>query len=441
MDESDLSPEIVPVEIAPVEIAPAEIALVEIPVTSDPKLITMTIDFKLNTHINIDVAIRYIPLDNEIVGKAYGDYYEGNIKHKKTPSIPLDDIDNKRFKNQCTFVINIGEKLINTKVFNNGKLVNVGCKDVRHAYKTAEILANKFHNLTGLLRYPILTEIPPNKGIKKYFKDELRKRWGDLLQMLAYQMNYPMDMELLSESLTADIAYKKFYRDLEDNNIQDIMYLVTLIHILKRYFPEKEDNVLLIDFLDHPDFQYLLSQLIENTHEGYIEMVFPCYIHEEIPIILNQENIKVDLINHTVNCNYELDRLKLIECLTESEDIDEQIVYDPETYPGVLASHVPTGTTIIFFNTGRINITSAQTFQQVDQVYQFVKNFCFKNYQRMVRTILKPQITENDDMPTQFPICQTQGKQYYLLKKSHIMANPRNIYLLKKFGLLEHYDH
>lgn len=449
----------------------------EIPEPSDVKLITMTINMELNIHINLDVAVRFIPLDDEIVGKVYGDYYEGKVNKKKQkyPSASIDDITGG-FKNQCTFIINVGDKNINTKVFNNGKLVNVGCKKIEHVYKAAEILVTRFHNLSGCIRYPILQEFPFNKGTKKYFKDELRKRWGDMLMTLINYIDYPLDMSLLSNIHTADQAYKQFTCMLEEDPcVEDkIMYLMTLITLLRHYFPEKEGERTLVDFFDTPDFQSLLSQFIENTvinsdnkdiinitktddcgkdvsplagsnnrEDGdYIEMVFPCYLHEEIPIKLDYSQASVHLINHVMNCNFLLDRIKVIELLKECDQIDKHIKYDPETYPGVIAQHKSTGIKIIFFNTGKINITAAKTFEQVQIIYQFVKDFCHDNYEHIVRQngYINKQLELLDEMPNQLSIGTIYGKQYHILKKSHILTNPRNIYLLKKFNLIDKYD-
>lgn len=409
----------------------------EAPEASELKLIMMTIGFLLDTHINLDVANKFIELDEQIVKKG-GNKVGG-------------------FKNQCTFNIKLPDKEVNIKVFNNGKLVNVGCKKIEHAFQTAEILAKRFHNLKGTIRYDIPSRFPENKGVKKYFKDEIRKRWGDMIQTLICHMNMDIDLDMFADTQSADQAYKQFLKERESNPQleKDLMYLLTIINIMRRYFPEteKETDFKMLDFFDNPDFQQLLAQIIDNTFteidennpdktsKGYIEMVFPCYLHEEIPIKLDNTRIKIDLINHGVNCNYYLDRLKLIELLKKCDKVSDEIVFDPEVYPGVISQHIKTKVKIIFFNTGKINITAAKRFEDVEEVYQFTKDFCRDNYHELVREkgYISKQNEYMDEMPNQFSLGQIHDKQYYLLKKSHILANPRNIYLLKKHGLLDCY--
>ena len=44
-----------------------------------------------------------------------------------------------------------------------------------------------------------------------------------------------------------------------------------------------------------------------------------------------------------------------------------------------------------------------------------------------------------DSLPTKFEVGEVEGQQYYLLKKTSIMSNPRNLRILKKIGLIDKY--
>ena len=96
------------------------------PAPAPLKLVTMTIDMRLHRYLNLDVISKHVPLvapeQPGIVGVRFRDIRRGH--HMKAAESGPANLGSGRFKNQCTFIVNTGDKLINTKVFNNGEIVN-----------------------------------------------------------------------------------------------------------------------------------------------------------------------------------------------------------------------------------------------------------------------------------------------------------------------------
>lgn len=409
------------------------------------KLITMTVNALMNVNLNLDVVARHTELTDTIVGITYRDIIRGVCSKKKSKSrakaIPEGSGDyyttnpvSGKFKNQCTFILNVGDKLINTKIFNNGKMVSVGCKSQKHAEIAANILRTVIRDMEGWVIYTIPTTIVSN-NIKKFFKDDLRKKFGDVIQLLAYELDIEdFNIEPFSSAIPADDAYKLFQEELANCETYqaDIMYIYTIITILKCYYPE---NMLLENFRT-PEFQYLLATIINHTdHEaGEISAEFPSYLNNKEEIPFNPDTIRVSLINESTNCGYYLNRNRIQEIMLTMPNVIN-CEYDKNKYPGVITVYrTPTkDVKIISFNTGKINITSAQTQEQVNQAFQFISDICSDYFSELLLTSeYNNKMKEYEDkLPTQFYVGIVDDQQYYLLKKSSITSNPRNVRFLK----------
>jgi hypothetical protein len=117
--------------------------------------------------------------------------------------------------------------------------------------------------------------------------------------------------------------------------------------------------------------------------------------------------------------------------------------YDKNKYPGVITEYnTPTKVVkIILFNTGKINITSTQTQEQVDQAFQFITRICNDYFDKLLlESEYHNKIKEYEDkLPMQFYVGVVEDQQYYLLKKSSITSNPRNVRFLKLKSLSNMY--
>lgn len=413
------------------------------------KLITMTVNASMNVCLNLDVVARHTKLNDQIVGISYRDIIRGECKKKGKACIGEDsehffttDSVSGKFKNQCTFIINVGEKTINTKIFNNGKMVSVGCKSKQHAVIAANILREAFFDMEGLVIYTIPSDIVSN-NVKKFFKDDLRKKFGDLIQLLSCELEIDdFNIEPFSSSTPADIAYRMFQEELAGNpNYRyDIMYIYTIITILKCYYPEND----IMDNFNSPEFQFLLATILNNTdHESCeISADFPSYLNNKKYIHFDPDTVRVSLINESTNCGYYLNRNRLQSLLMDMPNVIK-CDYDKNKYPGVITVYrTPTkDVKIILFNTGKINITSTCTQEQVEQAFEFITMVCRDYFDDLLLECeYHNKIKEYEDkMPTQFHVGLIDDQQYYLLKKCSIISNPRNIRFLKLKGLIPNY--
>ena len=430
----------------------------EAPPLSQLKLVTMTIGAHLRTSINLDVVSRYTVLGGKIKGINYRNVIRGEIK--KCPEgevnqglLPPSDLESDyyrsrtgsgRFKNQCTFIVDAGDKYINTKVFNNGQMVNVGCRKAEHAAIVANILTEHFIAMEGLVIYEIPDHIV-SSNIKKFYKDDFRKKYANLIQLLACDLDVDMDLEPFCEDVSPDDGYRIFQEELQENKTyaSDIMYIYTIINIFKSYFPENETTTM-IDHYHKPEFQYVLEMIRNYTdrEKGEIACVFPSYLNNKTPIAFNNETVNVNLINKSTNCGFFINRSCLIECLKDEEDV-VSYTYDKNRYSGIVVSYrTPTKEIkIIIFNSGKINFTASRTHEQVQQGYEFIEDFCRRNFSKLLLTSeYYNRIREcQDSLPSQFYVGLINDEQIYLLKKSSIILNPRNVRLLGKMKLLNKY--
>jgi TATA-box binding protein (TBP) (component of TFIID and TFIIIB) len=422
------------------------------------KLITMTVNALMDVNLNLDVVARHTTLNDQIVGISYRDIVrgvctkskskarsDGSIKQEDSDDYYTTDSISGKFKNQCTFIVNVGEKNINTKIFNNGKMVSVGCKDREHAVIAANILRETFLEMEGLVIYTIPATIQ-NNNVKKFFKDDLRKKFGDLVQLLAVELQLEdFNIEPYSEAMPADLAYTKFQEEVANSPSYqiDVMYIYTIITILKCYYPEES----LLDNYNTSEFQYLLFVIIENTNHnkgggGEISSEFPSYLNNKQLIPFDEETVRVSLINQSTNCGYFINRNRLQDLMLHTPGV-VRCEYDKNRYPGVITVYrTPTkDVKVILFNTGKINITSTRTEEQVQEAYQFITSICRDYFDDLLlHSEYHNQLKEYEDkLPTQFHVGLVDDQQYYLLKKTSITSNPRNIRFLRLKKLLDMY--
>lgn len=413
------------------------------------KLITMVVESFLDANINLDVIARYTVLDNHILGISYRNIYRGISKPKAKNKVKHSDdcrvsMAKDIFKNQCTFIINVGDKNINSKLFNNGKMVHAGCKTTEHARQATEILRNKLMNMKGLVKYVIPNELQC-KDVKKFFKDELRKKYGRLFIQIAQKLELSMNMDIFTD-MPADKAYIEFInRTGCQTYLYNLLYILTIINILKCYYPisvaETEFN--------SSSLQELLDIIINNTVDGEISYEFLSYINNTEPINFNPATVKPALINQSTNCGYYVKREALKSLMDDMRPDTEpstgviRCSYDKNKYPGVIIVYrtKTKDVKIIVFNTGKINITATKTQEQVDEAYRFISDLCREHFSTLLLVCeYHNRARERDDkLPNQFHVGEIEGQQYYLLKKSSIISNPRNIRFLKQQGLLGNY--
>ena len=117
--------------------------------------------------------------------------------------------------------------------------------------------------------------------------------------------------------------------------------------------------------------------------------------------------------------------------------------YNKTNYPGVVIEYqVPDKTVkIIVFSTGKINITSANTNEQVHHAYEFIKKICRDYFDKLLLESayeVKQQEYENS-LPDQHYVGCFNSNNYCLLRKKNILFNPRNVRVLHEMKLLNKY--
>ena len=103
---------------------------------TEPIIATMTLISNINANINLLNFSKYLTLSQD--GIVYVKYNKDNNliersleknnnkpKKRKKPK--------KYFYNQCTIIINVGDKTVNLKLFLNGKIQMTGCKSLENA--------------------------------------------------------------------------------------------------------------------------------------------------------------------------------------------------------------------------------------------------------------------------------------------------------------------
>jgi TATA-box binding protein (TBP) (component of TFIID and TFIIIB) len=92
----------------------------------------------------------------------------------------------------------------------------------------------------------------------------------------------------------------------------------------------------------------------------------------------------------------------------------------------------------LIFQEGNIIITGGRYWEQLLDGYNVITNIIKKEYQHIV--VEKISKSVESYVPAQIVKYTPDGRKItYLNKKKQIMENPRNLFLLKKIGLLDKY--
>ena len=394
----------------------------DMPTPSKIQMVTMTVGYNLGTFINLKVLHGLI-LDDIIIGIKCDNKTRGNIKTK----VNKNTIKTKDFKNQCTLIISskwtqdgiITTKLINAKLFNNGKIIFTGCKNIEQNIFALNVIANKLYMLESPCDYESDIKCHKHKFNTLFISDVIKKEIIFNKDYVKLILEYMIISGEIGEISMNDLSHA--------DNYDIYRQIYSRLYSIKAYYPI--DAVKGLQIL--PEFMYsILSKKIGN--------VFPSYCNNSKKICIDIANINILNINSRMSCGFSIKKNVIYELLKEDPSI-KNIYYDENIYPGIKAQFQPKGQSlkkmeIIFFNSGKINITSTQTFEQIDEIYEFITAFCRKHYSAIC--------IERDDvislnkhiasLPNQYIIAEGDAV-YVLLKKTHIYSNQRNIYIMKMF--------
>jgi len=388
---------------------------------SNIELVTITVGYILDKFIHLNIIFNYIDLDDIIIRLKFNNNFKGEIKK---PNLK----QKKDFKNQCTIIMRIkwfnndkyNVKNINVKLFNNGKIIFTGCTHLNQIEIAINYIIDKLHNLSGEI--PNLYKTIKISGDKELV---LNNKIIDYLIEKTGLVNKDPELSYLKKKRGAQKKFKYIYKDKDEISVKT---LFNMILIIKIYFSKQE----IID--DIPNIYLFIDKYLIND-----TFIFPSYYENENKFIYDKDKIKILNINSRLNCGMTLNRNK-IAALLKSNDLIENVCYDENIFPGVKAIYKnPTDVinklAIIFFNSGKINITSTQNFEQIATIYKFIIKFCNDNYEEICienDKINKEKMYINN-LPNSVKIIN-DDLTYVFLKKIHIESNKRNKIIFDKYG-------
>lgn len=387
-----------------------------VPEPSELKLVTMTVSYELNVNINLRVIYFNLKLDDTILGIKCDNDNKGILS--KEHSI-------KDFKNQCTIILKItwyekgieNSKLLNTKLFNNGKVIFTGCTNLEQIDIAMKYLINKINNLKGCIP-DVYTLI---------LNDKILKRKEYIKNNIIFYIKNKLNVETITQEV----------------------YLV--YSLIKIYFPYKDplyntlpctDEEITEEYLVLYNF---INDLIANI-KSLDTYIFPLYALDTIYslyLLYDKSLIHIVNINSRMNCGFSINRDKAALLLKKYNDHILKINYD-EFYPGIKIKYkyhneekgISEDLTVTIFNSGKINITSTKSQEQTDEIYKFICDFCRDNFHEIYiecdSDVKKKKYITN--LPNHFTIA-TDDDKYVFIKKQFILSNPRNKIILDKLGI------
>lgn len=420
----------------------SKLAVIEAPTVVPPmrplKLVTMTVQTNVNTYLNLDVVSTQLALDSMFVGIKCKGVVRGQVENEKSQTM----------KNVCSFNCNMGKK-INAKLFNNGKINNVGCLDPEQGVKITQHMVKRLSGLHGVVFYKatdyLTTVQEKNSNPKKAFK-EFCKRYSILIPFLVQDLQL-VELDALM-FVEPELTYRYFANALKENELflKEFNYLVLVIEILKKYFPE---DTLGLEYFDMVQVIVTLITACTNDDQTIVTGEFPAYV-SEIPSYDN--SYRINLINKGTHCNFYVNRDALHRLITSDHTHVCGADYDMERYAGVIIRlKMPQELVInpkkqvikvIIFNTGKINITSTQTHEQVQYAYNYISTFLKDHFNEVLFRIEYENKKRDYEalLPNKYPLKELEnGSKMFLLNKRKILSNPRNVRLLNDLGLLQDY--
>ena len=228
------------------------------------------------------------------------------------------------------------------------------------------------------------------------------------------------------------------------------MILIKVYQVLNLYYSDEE----LLKVLKLDEKIYILDILIKNydAESNSISCILPSYLHEK-EIIYNQNSTKIGMINSFFRVNFKINRVNIQKILVDKYGITAN--FNPDKYQGVNSKYIsrvdcPETThelckctykkkcqclckckevSNLIFRKGSVIITGGQTWNQIMDSFQFIKNVLLTEYEDIVS--LQPEkIKKKTNLPPSFA-----KDDLVFLQKSHIKSNPKNFYLIKQLKI------
>lgn len=449
----------------------------DIPEFSPLKLIIITCKTHLNCNLNLKLMAKKLVLNQLVIGKKLLNVIEeGIIKtkskttHSRKNAKPLRKMSRKDFSNQCTIIVksNNSDRNINLKIFGNGKIVITGCLSKEEGKFAVLALKERTQNLEDIY------QIVPNSHFYDHFNNiasylkYMGKNYLAFLKIFSlFDINVDLRLDL--------ILNKKFVKTYPDNDIEEcdpikqgvlkcdtvadsdkFIRMIQIFNICHLYFP----NEIFIDKLDQPEDP--LHLLIKNLFE-----LKPAIL----PLTFDKENFNKDFdvtienYNTMFNSGFQNNREIFTQILNDkykTTGLISSAKFEPSNYQGINVKYISRvlctpqcispgkkknskcsckKISFLIFQEGNIIITGGRSWDQLMDGYKVITDILKEEYHNIMVKKSTRQLNHTNDLPSQIikHSTTTGTKTIYINKKTQITENPRNVFLLKKLGLLDKY--
>lgn len=377
--------------------------------TTDINVSTMVAIGDISESLDLDILSDFLQLDHLVRGIKYKENCQGCIRQTKS------------FYNQMTLIVFLFNKLINIKLFSNGKVQLTGVKSLEQANETITYLKHYLSRINGVFRIKIqrqdnlvisdnvlygyqniwkkIGEIHNQKIIINSHEVE---KYGEYYRTIAYIDKRRLVFDANGVSVG--------YTEIEFNKKRKNMVLKNISYVDGKVY-NKWGNIIGTEIINVQS-----SPTPRNPIEDFIIVPYSV-IHGSKP------SNHIEIVN--INCNYKMKTEQLIDRTKLTEFFMEQgflVDYDPCGYPGVKifvfvennnlvsrCSHVDRSRSkkcecikisVIFFQSGTILLSGCRNMEQTKDVQKLIfrvllekdiNNFLFTPFGNI------PKITENTE--------------------------------------------
>jgi TATA-box binding protein (TBP) (component of TFIID and TFIIIB) len=461
------------------------------PKPTDLKLIIITCKTTLNSNINLEIIARQLKLDDEIKGKKLlGIVNEGLIKtkpknyrinnKKKKRKRKSDNPGREDFSNQCTVLVkpNNFDKMLNLKIFGNGKIVITGGLLVEHSKSAVDIAKGKIAILEDDYQICMQTKLSDHfQNVHNYIK-YITKNYLIFLKLFSlYGINLNLKLDLvLNKKLTTKyqlidpISQQLIEKNLKDCLLEDLVRdqiiiggsneevenysrMIQVFNICHLYFT----NAYFLTLLN--DQNSFVHELIYNLY-NFKKMRLPVTFEKEG--LLSDHQVTIQNYNTMYDCGFHLDREAFTRILdSKYKSIISSVRFEPTKYQGINAKYVSRikcrnecqslgkkktskcpckEISFLIFQEGKVIITGGRSWEQINDGYQIITNIMKDEYPSIVIQHQIRDSNKNKNLPPQIIKQAADDQKFvYLNKTLQIIENPRNYYLLKQLGILDKY--
>jgi TATA-box binding protein (TBP) (component of TFIID and TFIIIB) len=431
-------------------------------------LIIITTGAFLGCNINLELMAKQLVLDDQIVGKKLVDVIsEGEIKTKtKHNSTKKKNRTYKRedFSNQCTVIVRLKERRkINLKIFGNGKIVITGGLTTDVGKEAVKIFKEHIKDLHDTYQIRDKTAFTDHfKHIKSYLK-YINKNYLVFLKFFAlYGINVNLRLDL--------ILNKKFMRQY---NVIDPCDPIGA-GLLSADQPEEIDKYLrmiqVYNICHHYYTNESLLKILGDTTHPFRRIIDSLYQFEKelLPITFDREqfdkdfDVTIENYNTGFDSGFHIDREKFTRLLNDQYTKNGLIIsakFEPSTYQGIVVKYVSrvmcrpdctsTGEkkhrtcpckiiSFFVFQEGKVIVTGGRKWEQMMDGYRLITTIMKECYPE-IHVEKAGKTSSITEYPRKVVRIEDGVRITYLHIKKHIFEHPRNVFLLKKLGLLDSY--